>query len=116
MENIKFGLSTDRRLDHRAVERYRPADRPPAARTQAGRLRQHPRSVNSLYIWEGKIHDDEEALLVVKTRSELLQEGLIPAVKAAHPYEVPEIIALPIVAGLEAYLGWIEEVTNLSEK
>ena len=68
--------------------------------------------INSLYIWEGKIHDDEEALLVVKTRAGLLQDGLIPAVKAAHPYELPEIIALPIIAGLESYLKWIEAETS----
>jgi periplasmic divalent cation tolerance protein len=68
--------------------------------------------INSLYIWEGKINDDEEALLVVKTRADLLKDGLIPAVKAVHPYEVPEIIALPVFMGLESYLEWIEEVTD----
>jgi periplasmic divalent cation tolerance protein len=68
--------------------------------------------INSLYVWEGKINDDEEALLVVKTRAELLKDGLIPAVQSIHPYEVPEILALPILTGLESYLGWIEEVTG----
>ena len=68
--------------------------------------------INSLYIWEGKIHDDEEALLVVKTRADLLKDGLIPAVKSIHPYEVPEILALPVLMGLESYLEWIEEVTG----
>jgi periplasmic divalent cation tolerance protein len=68
--------------------------------------------IDSLYIWEGKIQEDEEVLLVVKTRSELLQDGLIPAVKTAHPYELPEIIALPIIAGLESYLEWIKQETG----
>lgn len=68
--------------------------------------------VNSLYIWDQKIHDDEEALLIVKTRTDLLKDGLIPAVKAIHPYEVPEIIALPILLGLDSYLEWIDGVTR----
>ena len=71
--------------------------------------------INSLYIWEGKINDDEEALLVVKTRADLLKDGLVPAVKSVHPYEVPEILALPILMGLESYLEWIEEVTDQGE-
>jgi periplasmic divalent cation tolerance protein len=68
--------------------------------------------INSLYIWEGKINDDEEALLVVKTRADLLKDGLIPAVQSIHPYEVPEILALPVMTGLESYMGWIDQVTN----
>ena len=68
--------------------------------------------VNSLYIWDQKIHDDEEALLIIKTRTELLKDGLIPAVKAIHPYEVPEIIALPVLLGLDSYLEWINGVTR----
>jgi periplasmic divalent cation tolerance protein len=67
---------------------------------------------NSLYVWEGVIHDDEEVLLIVKTRADLLEEGLIPAVQSIHPYEVPEIIALPILGGLGSYLKWIGEVTG----
>ena len=68
--------------------------------------------INSLYIWDQKIHDDEEALLIVKTRTELLKDGLIPAVKALHPYEVPEILALPVLLGLDSYLEWMDEVTR----
>jgi periplasmic divalent cation tolerance protein len=68
--------------------------------------------VNSLYFWEGKTHDDEEALLIVKTRAGLFKDHLVPAVKAVHPYEVPEIIALPIVMGSESYLEWIEGMTG----
>ncbi len=68
--------------------------------------------VNSLYFWEGQTHDDEEALLIVKTQASLFADRLIPAVKAIHPYELPEIIALPIVMGLDGYLDWIGEVTS----
>ena len=68
--------------------------------------------IHSLYIWDGNINADEEVLLVVKTRTELFTDQLIPAVKAVHPYEVPEIIALPIVIGSSDYLEWIEAVTS----
>ena len=51
-------------------------------------------------------------LLIVKTRADLLEERLIPAVQAIHPYEVPEIIALPILGGLKSYLEWIDQSTE----
>ena len=70
--------------------------------------------VNSLYIWEGKLQDEEEALLVVKTRAGLFQEGLVPAVQAIHPYQVPEIVAVPVLMGLRSYLEWIEKETDYS--
>lgn len=68
--------------------------------------------VNSLYIWQGEIHDDEEVLLIVKTRAGLFEDELIPAVKAVHPYDVPEIIALPVLLGDLGYLDWIEAETT----
>jgi periplasmic divalent cation tolerance protein len=68
--------------------------------------------INSLYLWEGKINDDQEALLLVKSRAELFEDRLVPAVKAIHPYNVPEIIALPILIGAKPYLDWIEEETR----
>jgi len=71
-------------------------------------------AINSLYNWEGKLQDEEEALLVVKSRAELFQERLVPAVQAIHPYKVPEILALPILAGLHSYLEWIEKETGYS--
>ena len=52
--------------------------------------------VNSIYSWESKIHDEEEVMLIVKSRSGLFENQLVPAVKAIHPYDVPEIIALPV--------------------
>jgi len=69
-------------------------------------------AIHSLYTWEGSIHDDQEALLIVKTRADLLTDHLIPAVQAIHPYDLPEIIALPIVAGSLPYLNWIGSVTK----
>lgn len=63
--------------------------------------------VHSLYWWEGKIRSDEEALLIAKTRLDKLEE-LKKHVREAHPYTIPEIIALPIVTGLREYLDWVD--------
>ena len=68
--------------------------------------------VNSLFWWEGKIEGDEESLLVIKTRAELFPE-VVDLVKGVHSYEVPEIIALPIIGGNQDYLTWIGEETNV---
>jgi periplasmic divalent cation tolerance protein len=68
--------------------------------------------INSLYTWQGEIHDDQEALMIVKTRPELFDEAFMDLVKANHPYEVPEMIALPILAGYQPYLDWMSEVTQ----
>lgn len=71
--------------------------------------------ISSLYLWEDALHDDAEALLIVKTRMGLFEERLVPAVQELHPYELPEIIALPVTAGLPAYLEWINQVTEAGE-
>jgi periplasmic divalent cation tolerance protein len=67
--------------------------------------------MNSLYVWQGAIQDHQEALLIVQSRADLFEERLVPAVSSLHPYQVPEIIALPIQMGLQSYLDWIDEVT-----
>jgi periplasmic divalent cation tolerance protein len=64
--------------------------------------------VRSLFRWQGAIEDQEEALLLVKSRSDLVP-SLIEAVKRLHSYTVPEVIALPILAGSPDYLAWIDE-------
>ena len=68
-------------------------------------------AMDSLYTWEGEIRSDEEVLLVVKTRAAAFDELAI-VVRDVHPYEVPEIIALPSVAGSRDYLDWIDEVVE----
>ncbi|RPI84375.1 MAG: divalent-cation tolerance protein CutA [Chloroflexi bacterium] len=68
--------------------------------------------MTSIYTWEKAVQEEEEVLLVVKTRAEIFEEEFIPAVKAIHPYDVPEIIALPIVKGWKPYLDWIMESTR----
>ncbi len=66
----------------------------------------------SIFTWEGDINEGTETLLIVKTRVNLLQDRIIPAVEKLHPYDVPEIIALPIIGGNQLYLDWIGEVTT----
>lgn len=68
--------------------------------------------VSSIYAWKGEIQTDEEVLLLIKTRAALFSEKLAPAIKALHPYEVPEIIALPIEMGAADYLNWIGQETQ----
>ncbi len=62
----------------------------------------------STYRWKGKIHNDREVLLLIKTRRKLFQQ-VESAVRSLHSYENPEVIALPIVEGSRDYLKWIDE-------
>lgn len=63
--------------------------------------------VVSRFWWEGKIDSEEEMMLVVKTKASVLDE-LGRVVREAHSYDVPEIIALPIVWGSSSYLDWMQ--------
>ena len=67
-----------------------------------------PGAVTSIYRWKGKVESAKERLLLMKTSRKRLAK-LRAAVERLHSYEVPEFIALPIVAGSPAYLDWIEE-------
>jgi periplasmic divalent cation tolerance protein len=62
--------------------------------------------IRSIYRWEGKVHDDAEALLILKAPRKRFQE-LCDRVVALHPYEVPEVIGLSIDGGNEKYIDWI---------
>ena len=64
-------------------------------------------AVDSLFRWEGKIETAKESLLLVKTKASLFP-GIVELVKRMHSYEVPEIIALPIIAGSEDYVKWLD--------
>ncbi|GAB4484005.1 MAG: divalent-cation tolerance protein CutA [Thermodesulfovibrionales bacterium] len=68
------------------------------------------RSVRSIYRWQGRIEDEAEVLMIVKTRRELYPR-LEQKVKELHSYTVPEVIALPIVEGSADYLAWLEAQT-----
>ena len=67
--------------------------------------------VTSVYRWQGKVESAEEWQCLIKTRHALVDE-VAEAIREVHPYEVPEIIAAPIVAGSRDYLDWIESQTN----
>lgn len=67
--------------------------------------------VRSLYRWEGRIADDREWQLIIKTQARLF-EALATRVRALHSYDVPEIIALPVLAGTADYLDWIQNETQ----
>ena len=67
--------------------------------------------VSSRYRWQGKLEEANEVLLIVKSRKPLL-DAIIKRVKAMHSYDVPEIIALPVVGGNEDYLKWLESETG----
>ena len=67
-------------------------------------------AIRSIYRWHDKVEDGREQLLVIKTRSHLF-EALQSRVKQLHPYEVPEIIALPIDQGSKPYLDWLQGTT-----
>ncbi len=69
--------------------------------------------VLSVYRWQGAIENSPEWMLIIKTRREHLP-ALRAALERIHPYELPEVIALPVVDGSPAYLDWLDKETDLS--
>lgn len=67
----------------------------------------------SLYRWQGEVVEDEECVLLIKTRA-ARWDALAARLTAIHPYQVPELIAFPVECGLEAYLGWLVESTDIA--
>lgn len=68
-------------------------------------------AIQSVYRWEGKVEDAAEIALMVKSTMDRYDE-IETAIRRLHPYEVPEIIALPITHGLPAYLQWLVAETR----
>jgi periplasmic divalent cation tolerance protein len=66
--------------------------------------------VHSVFWWQGKLDSAQESLLIAKTRTSLVPQ-VVDLVRGAHSYTVPEIIALPVVAGNQDYLEWIDQET-----
>jgi len=62
--------------------------------------------VTSMYRWQGKVESASEILLLIKSRQDLFP-AVVEVITANHPYEVPEILAVPVVAGGPAYLNWL---------
>jgi periplasmic divalent cation tolerance protein len=67
--------------------------------------------LRSIYRWEGKVCDEAEVLCLMKTRLDLFP-ALRERITALHPYQVPEIIALPLAAGSPPYLDWVIQSTS----
>jgi periplasmic divalent cation tolerance protein len=70
-------------------------------------------AARSLYRWQGKVADEQEIVVLLKTRSARL-DALRAAFDELHPYKVPELLALPVEAGTEKYLDWINGETTLA--
>ncbi|MBN2384960.1 divalent-cation tolerance protein CutA [bacterium] len=67
--------------------------------------------IRSFYRWQDKLCDDAELLVIIKTSLNKF-EPIRDRIVTLHNYEVPEIIALPVIKGLDSYLGWIDTVTT----
>lgn len=68
--------------------------------------------MESVYRWQGSVHQDAERQLVIKTRAECV-DALRARVKLLHPYEVPEFVVLPVSAGSASYLEWVKDSVTL---
>lgn len=67
--------------------------------------------IRSVYRWQGEVVQDEEILLLIKTQSRLYPQ-VESWIRAHHHYETPEILQLPVSAGLDAYLSWVQGETG----
>jgi periplasmic divalent cation tolerance protein len=67
--------------------------------------------ITSVYRWQGKVETDEEWQCVMKSRQDVLPR-LVEAVRRMHPYQVPEILVLPILWGSPEYLAWVDSEVN----
>ncbi len=65
-------------------------------------------AIRSIYRWQGTVHDEPEVLALIKTTAERY-DALAERLRALHPYEVPEILALDVAAGAASYLAWVGE-------
>jgi len=68
-------------------------------------------AIRSIYRWAGEIHDDQESRVGLHTRTSLVPR-IVERAGAEHPYEVPCVIAVPVLGGNPAYLAWVAEQTS----
>ena len=71
----------------------------------------HLPGATSVYRWEGAVHRDAEVLLIIKTTAERLV-NLTARIEALHPYEVPDVLAVPVAGGAERYLAWLGQTVS----
>jgi periplasmic divalent cation tolerance protein len=67
--------------------------------------------VRSVYEWQGRINTDQEVILLIKTRAGVY-DRVEQTIRARHPYDVPEVVALPIARGSNDYLSWINSLVD----
>lgn len=67
--------------------------------------------MTSVYRWKQVLHEDPESQMIIKTAADKV-DRLLSRLREVHPYEVPEILVVPVEAGLEDYLGWVEDETR----
>ena len=67
--------------------------------------------IKSTYRWEGHVQEDDEVLLLIKTTANLFAR-VEDTIRKLHPYELPEVIGVPLTAGSAAYLDWIRSSTQ----
>lgn len=67
--------------------------------------------IESIYRWKDEICDESEIMMLIKSKTDMFTKIAL-AIQELHPYEVPEIIQIPISAGIPDYLNWIEDCTN----
>ena len=68
-------------------------------------------NMNSLYMWQGKVQDDAEIVMIAKTTAERVP-ALVEKVKSLHSYECPCIVSIPISGGSQAFIDWIAAEVN----
>ena len=103
MEFIQVSTTTDKREDAERISKAIVENRLAACVQISG-------PVKSIYWWKDNIEENEEWLIAIKTRKDLYPR-LEQAIRNFHPYEVPEIIAVPVNAGSKEYLDWIDKET-----
>ncbi len=69
--------------------------------------------IDSVYRWNDQIQEEQESQLIIKTAADRV-DALISGLRKIHPYEVPEILLLPVVGGLEDYFSWVVQETRVS--
>ncbi|MBM2617142.1 divalent-cation tolerance protein CutA [Actinoplanes sp. LDG1-06] len=67
-------------------------------------------AIRSIYRWDGEVQDDPEARVALHTRADLVPR-IVERANAEHPYDVPCVLAMPVLAGNPAYLDWVRQQT-----